>query len=259
MKTQVVIIGQQSLTHAQKAEMWAVYRGFYHYSEAYFMERINCNTHFSLYLYAGKIVGFTGLRIDKTRVNGRPQLLLYFGQTVICRAFRGQSLIQTTALLLVLKYWREWLTSNIWFWYDALSYKAYLASAKCAHEMYPSCRRPMTDLARQLRDFAGKTWYGEAYCPHSGTVAKPANVLNDTATQIAPEDLENPDVAFFAQINPRYAEGHGLLTFVPVSLANMGILLRRYWKRLSGSAKARISTRRVTDLQHFFKHKIISL
>lgn len=231
MKTQVVILGQQCLTHAQKAEMWAVYRGFYHYSEAYFMERISRNTHFSLYLHAGQIVGFTGLRIDKTRLNGRRQLLLYFGQTVIARAFRGQSLIQTTALLLVLKYWKAWVLSDVWFWYDALSYKAYLASAKCAHEMYPSCRRTMTGIARQVRDFAGKTWYGEAYCPRTGTVAKPANVLNDAAVHISPDDLDNPDVAFFARANPRYAEGYGLLTFVPVNMANMGVLFRRYWKR----------------------------
>lgn len=256
MKTQVVILGQHSLTHAQKAEMWAVYRGFYHYPEAYFMERISRNTHFSLYLHAGKIVGFTGLRIDKTRLNGRRQLLLYFGQTVISRAFRGQSLIQTTALMLVLKYWKDWLVSDVWFWYDALSYKAYLATAKCAKEIYPSRRCVMPDMARQLRDFAGKTWYGDAYCPHSGTVVKPANVLNDAAAHISPEDLNHPDVAFFAQANPKYAEGHGLLTFVPVTLANLGVLIRRYWKRLSGSAS--VSTGMITDLQHFFKHKIIS-
>lgn len=238
MKTQVVILRQQCLTLAQKAEMWAVYRGFYHYSEQYFMERIHRNTHFSLYLHGGKIVGFTGLRIDKTQVNDRRQLLLYFGQTVIGRAFRGQSLIQTTALLLVLKYWKAWLLSDVWFWYDALSYKAYLVSAHCAQEYYPSYRHPMTGMARQIRDFAGKTWYGDTYCPQSGTVAKPVNFLNDATVNIYPEDLDHPDVAFFAQANPKHAEGHGLLTLVPASKANLGVLIRRYWKRLWGSRKS---------------------
>ncbi|MCB0529914.1 MAG: hypothetical protein KDC61_20750 [Saprospiraceae bacterium] len=251
MKTKVVILGQQCLTHAQKAEMWDVYRGFYHYSESGFMERITRNTHFSLYLHEDRIVGFTGLRIDKTQVNGRSQLLMYFGQTVISRAFRGRSLIQTTALLLVLKYWKAWLTSDVWFWYDALSYKAYLASAKCAREIYPSRRCPMTEKARQVRDFAGKHWYGDTYCRQSGTVAKEVNFLNDTSVSIFPDDLHNPDVAFFAQANPRYAEGHGLLTFVPVSNANIGVLIRRYWNRFwhgrksgstAGKAKAKPGT-----------------
>lgn len=238
MKTQVVILRQQSLTHTQKAEMWSVYRGFYHYSEAYFMERIARNTHFSLYLHEDKIVGFTGLRIDQTRVNNRSQLLMYFGQTVISRAFRGQSLIQTTALMLVLKYWKAWLTSDVWFWYDALSYKAYLASANCASEIYPSWRQPMTAMARAVRDFAGKTWYGDTYCLQSGTVSKPSNLLNDAAVTIFPADLANPDVAYFAQASPRHADGHGLLTLVPLSKANMAILIRRYWKRLWGSRKS---------------------
>lgn len=89
MKTQVVLLEQQSLTHAQKAEMWSIYKGFYNYSEEHFMERIHRNTHFSLYLHDGKIVGFTGLRIDKTKVNGRRQWLMYLGQTVVTRQYRG--------------------------------------------------------------------------------------------------------------------------------------------------------------------------
>jgi len=243
MKTRIIILPQVQLRPAQKQAMWAIYQKCYNYTEARFMERLSTHSHVSLYLNAGKIIGFTGLRINKIRIEGRRHLLLYFGQTVILHEFRGQSLIQTTALKLVLKYWKNWLLHDVWFWYDALSYKAYLASAKCAHEMYPSCRRPITDTARQLRDFAGKTWYGDAYCPHTGTVTKSAYVLNDAAAHISPDDLNHPDVAFFARANPKHTDGHGLLTFVPVSKANLWVMVRRYWKRQRGTAKSEQKTK----------------
>lgn len=232
MKTQVIILQPTQLSPAQKQSMWAIYQQIYNYTEENFMVRITSHTHISLYLHAGEIIGFTGLRINRVQIEGRRHLLLYFGQTVILHAFRGQSLIQTTALKLVLKYWKDWVLHEVWFWYDALSYKAYLASAKCAQEVYPSHRCPITEKVKRVRDFAGKTWYGDTYCPQSGTVAKQINVLNDNATHIYQEDLSNPDVAFYAQANPKYAEGHGLLTIVPVSTANISVMIWRFWNRL---------------------------
>lgn len=232
MKTQVALLRQQSLTHAQKVEMWRVYKGFYHYSEPYFMERIHSNTHFSLYLHEGRIVGFTGLRVDKTRANGRRQLLIYLGQTVVARQYRGQSLLPVTCLLLALKYWKELLTSEVWCWYDALSYRAYLACAKCASDFYPARDTETPSAVRQLRDWVGKSRYGDAYCPRTGTVAKAVNYLNDTTVTIFDEDLYDPDVAFYARANPRHADGHGLLVFAPLNRRNVLDLMKRYFSRL---------------------------
>jgi len=237
MKTQVVIIGQQCLTLAQKAEMWSVYKCFYHYSEQYFMERIPQNTHFSLYLHNGKIVGFTGLRIDKTKANGRRQWMMYLGQTVVTRQYRGQSLLPTTVLLLAMKYWKELLTSDAWCWYDALSYKAYLACAKCVPDCYPSHRTETPLHVQQVRDFVGKARYGDAYCAQTGTVAKEVNYLNDASVNVFDEDLQDPDVAFFAQANPHYAAGHGLLVLAPFNRRNVFNLAVRYFGRLVNGRK----------------------
>lgn len=35
MKVNVVIVAQQCLSYAQKEEMWAVYKNYYHYSRSY--------------------------------------------------------------------------------------------------------------------------------------------------------------------------------------------------------------------------------
>lgn len=138
---------------------------------------------------------------------------------------------------MALKYWKELLTSDAWCWYDALSYKAYLACAKCAADYYPSRRAETPAHVREMRDLVGKTRYGDAYCSRTGTVAKEINYLNDATVNIFEEDLKDPDVAFFAQANPCHSDGHGLLVFAPLNRKNVFNLVRRYLSCLSGGRK----------------------
>ncbi|MEZ4953980.1 MAG: hypothetical protein R2825_10440 [Saprospiraceae bacterium] len=227
MKTLVTIVKQQALTEAQKEEMWHVYKHYYHYSKIYFMERINQNTHFSLYLNNGKIGGFTGLRINTFKVGNRAQFLIYFGQTVISYQLRGQSLIPTTCFKLIVKYWKELLNSLAWFWYDALSYKAYLVSAKTAAEYYPTYKCPIPNQVKILMDKVGQYYYAENYQPDSGIVKKAINYLKDATVKIYESDLKDADIAFYARANPGHEQGHGLLTFSPINWENILMIAKR--------------------------------
>lgn len=227
MKIDVVLVSQQSLSCAQKEEMWTIYHGYYHYSRSYFMERLERNTHFSLYLKEGKIGGFTGLRINQFKMDGSRKLLIYFGQTVITYAFRGQSLIPTTGIHLLKKFWKELLTHDAWFWFDALSYKAYLVPAKALKNFYPSAHENIPLEVEKLRNTVGEKYYGKNYCPQSGTVKKENNVLNDATVKIYKDDLMDVDIAFFAKVNPNHGQGHGLLTFAPINWANIRKLVVR--------------------------------
>ena len=230
----VKIIKQEDLTAAQKGEMWRVYKNYYYYSRSYFMKRLPQNTHFSLYLNNGKIGGFTGLRINKFRVGKRNHFLIYFGQTVISYHLRGQSLIPTTGIKLLMKYWKELLTFNSWFWFDALSYKAYLVPAKALSEYFPCYYRETPQQTKSLMDTVGSYYYADSYCPHTGTVRKQANYINDMTTKIYKDDLKDKAIAFFAKANPGYDKGQGLLTIAPINLVNIKRLIKRFVKRNLG-------------------------
>ena len=231
MKTKVVIIEQRVLSHSQKEEMWGIYKNYYHYSRAYFMERMKKSTHFSLYLNDGKIGGFTGLRINNFKACRKNNLLIYFGQTVIAHELRGKSLIPVTGFKLILKYWKTLLTSEAWFWYDALSYKAYLVSAKTLTEYYPSCHLKTPIKTKVLMDTVGRHYYADNYCPKTGTVSKASNYLNDATVNIFENDLKDREIAFFAKANPGYKLGHGLLTFAPINWTNIKLLANRFLKK----------------------------
>lgn len=216
------------------AEMWAVYQPFYHYTEASFRQRIDRNTHYALYRQDGRIVGFTGLRIQNIDLANEKFLTIYFGQTVVINQVRGQGLINRTGLLLMTRFWRSILTRKVVFWADALTYRAYLVFAKNLVECYPRIEETITPRMRNLRDHLGYTNYDDRYCPLSGTVAKDAFLVSDPQMLIAEEKLTDPDIHYFAQANPDYDTGSGLLTLAPLTWANLTCMMKKaYAKRKS--------------------------
>jgi hypothetical protein len=209
------------------AEMWSVYQPFYHYSETSFRERIDRNTHYALYRQNGRIVGFTGLRIQKIDLANEKFLTVYFGQTVVTNQVRGCGLINRTGLLIIAKFWSSFLSRKVVFWADALTYRAYLVFAKNLQECYPRRDQLLPLNMRKLRDHLGYTNYGDRYCPMTGTVAKDHFLVNDPQMIIAEEKLRDPDVYLFAQANPNYLQGSGLLTMGPSTWSNLAFMVKK--------------------------------
>lgn len=238
MKIQVLIKNNDLSTNT-KEEMWSIYQKYYHYSREAFMNRIHRNNYYSFYYHQDKIVGFTGLKIDKLAFNGEKQLMIYFGQTIIEREFRGKSLIPVTAAKLCIKFLRSLMTSKVYFWYDALTYKAYLVAAKTVSEYYPSRTNKMTKEVKQLMDYIGEKHYGDKYDACSGTVMKDTQLVNDASVNIQLKDYGDEDINFYMQANPNHHVGHGLLTFAPASLKTVGTLLKRYIYKSLGIQQGR--------------------
>ena len=209
-------------------EMWNIYAPYYHYSAESFRARIQKNTHYALYWRGSKLVGFTGLRIQKTKIEGKRFLTVYFGQTVVTDGVRGKGLINQTGLKIVALFWRSFLTRRVVFWADALTYRAYLVFAKNLIDCYPAAGQMLSRQMRRLRDFLGQTNYGERYCTTTGTVSKDSFLVRDPQMLIRPEKLRDPDIAFFAQANPTYEDGSGLLTMGPATLRNLWYMFNKY-------------------------------
>lgn len=234
-----VTITTNELSRETKDQMWAVYQGYYHYSREYFMQRIRRNNYFSFYKADGRIIGFTGLRINRTEVCGKECLLVYFGQTAIDRDYRGNSLIPRTATKLFLRYWKDLIAGRIYVWADSLTYKAYLVFAKTLREYYPNYKARMPEHVGQLIDFIGREYYEETFCPETGTVRKETVFVNDTTTMIDVRQETDPDVLFYHRANPEYINGHGLITMAPMHLPNyLQVLAKcagKWWKNMTGA------------------------
>lgn len=219
---------RNDFTEQTREEMWQLYRHYYHYSREAFMQRIHKNNYYSLYTCGGRLVGFTGLRIHRMRSHSGRKLLIYYGQTVIDSAYRGQSLIPRTGAQLCMRFAWDLMTSRVFFWADCLTYKAYLVFAKTVDEYYPSYRQTNPREVQEIIDRIGMMNYHDTYCPETGTVRKDKVLVNDTTLLIPPEDAADPDISFFQQANPKYREGHGLITLTPMNKRNVFKLFNRF-------------------------------
>ena len=216
-----------NFSEAIKEEMWSVYKNYYHYTKESFLARIEKNNYYSFYTRNGKIVGFTGLRISRAVIDGKKQLFIYFGQTVIDAGHRGKSLIPATGARLYLKFWREILSSDTYFWADALTYKAYLVFAKSLEEFYPNQQAENPEHIQKVIDHIGQENYGASYNIGLGTVCKDEILVNDPCVHIPLKYQNDPDIRFYTQANPGYTEGHGLITLAPLSGTNFMRLANR--------------------------------
>ncbi|MDP5171255.1 MAG: hypothetical protein NWR72_13505, partial [Bacteroidia bacterium] len=158
-----VSITPNQLTESQIATMWQIYQKYYQYTQESFVARTSQSTHFAFYHDGEELVGFTGLRLNESQIGGKPHAFIYFGQTVLEKAYRGRSLLQATGTKLVLKYARFLLTGKVFWWCDALTYRSYLAFARSVSEYYPSRHNPLPPQIREVFDHLGETYYADTY------------------------------------------------------------------------------------------------
>ncbi|MEM7512393.1 MAG: hypothetical protein AAF388_15770 [Bacteroidota bacterium] len=233
-KKLTVTLHDYLLPESTKEQMWEVYKQYYTYSYEEFMKRIPTNDLYSFYLHEGRIVGFTGLRVDRAYVQGQKQFLIYFGQTVIENQYRGKSLIPVTGFKLCCKYWREFVSGKVFMYADALTYKAYLVFAKTVGEMYPSYKRPNSPLVNGIFDLIGNTYYRGTFNEENRTIRKDRMLVDDNKTCTPTNYMEDADIRFYMESNPLWQSGHGLLTIAPMNLKNLKTLTVRIAKKMMG-------------------------
>ncbi len=108
-----VSITTSELDATTKDAMWALYQPFYYYSKGSFMKRFERHTHYALYYRNDRLVGFTGLRIEKIATESIPSMTIYFGQTIVAPGARGRGLIVRTGLVLLQQYWKDLLQAKV--------------------------------------------------------------------------------------------------------------------------------------------------
>ncbi|MEO1260495.1 MAG: hypothetical protein AAFZ15_16990 [Bacteroidota bacterium] len=259
MKTSIKFLPINKINNSLKNNMWDIYKKYYSYSETYFKQRITKNTHFAFFYEGKQLVGFTGLRINKIKVANKKTLLLYFGQAVIETKYRSKNLLARMSIIIGRKYFWDLLFSDGYCWCDTISFKSYLFFAKSMAEFYPTYREE-TPIKEELVIFnIGETFYPDSFSPMSGTVKKEKNYVNDPAAIITKRHLSSPDINFYATANPGYAQGHGLITIVPMSIKNLMHLVRKSIKKQILRKKRKLALRSALPFKWNYRVKLQEL
>lgn len=215
----------QDLSAAKLQELWDIYSPHHNTERAEFEARITQKMDFVTCYQnkkTGELLGMTAVRMDTvTLSDGTKVYTVYSGMSYISPACRGMRLLPRTLARYGTRLKLRHPFGNVWLWSDAISYKPYVLSARSARTLYPSRNTETPPRVKEFMDWVGTKYYGTQYNAKMGTVRKAFNRLKDHVAPITEKELADPDIRFFAERNPGYQNGDGLLNVIPLSWGNM--------------------------------------
>jgi hypothetical protein len=217
------IVARQALDEATRDAMWACFAETYTDVErARFEHDLDAKSHVILLIDArdGAVRGFSTQRLFDVVVGGRTVQVLYSGDTVLARAYWGQTALQRAFLRLGLRAALQRPFTPTYWYLISKGYKTYLLLARNFPEHWPRYDRPTPPWQAALLDHLGTTQFGDSWDARTGVLQHPAPLgrLRDDVAPVEPELLEHPDVRFFSEQNPGHALGDELCCLGHVGL-----------------------------------------
>lgn len=231
-----------TLDTATRAAMWALYRAYYaRADEPRFFADLDDKREVILVRDAADhtLQGFTTLVSYPHVVDGRRVRVLFSGDTIIAAPYQGQTALQRAfvryLMRLVVRHPRE----PVYWFLISKGYKTYLLLSRNFLEYWPRHDRPTPPHALAMLTSLARARFGDAYRPDTGIVRfePPGPRLEEWVAPLAPSALAHPDVRFFVERNPGWAEGDELCCVGRVDLA-MGLnYVRRLLRRTLGRTR----------------------
>lgn len=174
----------------------------------------------------GHLQGFSTLMLLQTVVTGRPVVAFFSGDTVVDRAYWGETLLSRLWALHVFgladRIRRNQPETQVYWFLISSGYKTYRFLSTFFREFYPVYDRPLPLAIRQTRDALALLKFGMAYQPERGVVRLPgATPLRQGVADITEQQLSDPHVAFFVAANPGHVDGDELACLAEIGPANL--------------------------------------
>lgn len=221
-------------------EMWQLTCRFYQAERAYVEAKLRGHDRLALFRSDadGSLIGMAAIQVEPMEFGGRKLLVIFTSHAIMDERYRGQNLIQRAGVHTWLRsLLRHPLRRKLWT-FDTFSYKSYLMLARNLVEFWPRHDRATPAWEAAFMQHYGQLKYGDAW--HGAVVERsPQKRLLPQTAAWTPELLQDPNLAFYARMNPGHAEGDMMLCLVPLSFGNWwGIVshaVRRGLRRRAGS------------------------
>jgi hypothetical protein len=198
-----------------------------------------------------QIQGFSTLVKLKKRIGGRNVRAIFSGDTIVEKRFWGQTALAKEFLRYL---WVEKLRrpfAPLYWLLISKGYKAYLLMANNFGEHYPRFERPTPKSRQRILDVFCTRLYPGRYDRESGVIRfeRAPSRLKEGVAPIGERLLrENPRVAHFQKLNPRWRDGEELACIARMTLLMplLHSLKRRFKKR---SPRASLEAEPTASLQ----------
>lgn len=203
------------LTDAEIDAMWELFSRFYADVTRDLFAKDLAPKHHVIWLStrSGELAGFSTLEVMRCSLGGRRIVALYSGDTIVDARFWGQRALHRAfyGYAMALKL-RHPLTPVYWFLITK-GYKTYLLLTRNFPEHWPRHDRPTPEWQQALLDELATRRFGTDYERERGLLRHAGRGLGRLSESVAPIDAqlaEDPDVRFFLERNPRWADGDEL-------------------------------------------------
>jgi hypothetical protein len=175
---------------------------------------------------SGCIQGFSTLMRMTMAIDGKELVAFFSGDTIIDRQYWGETVLSRVWGQTVFAEADRIVTqrpeTSVYWFLICSGYKTWRFLPVFFRAFYPNPGGPTPPRVQRILDTLGASKFGAEYLPNLGIVRfHRATPLLPGVADITEERLRDPHVAFFARMNPGYAEGDELACLAELSRANL--------------------------------------
>jgi hypothetical protein len=215
---------RRSLGAADAAAMYALYHASYEATSRARFERDLAGKDHVIELREGDVLrGFSTLEVLRLDVAGGPCNVLFSGDTVIERDFWGEHTLALAFCEFAGRLKAAQPQVPLYWFLISKGYRTYRYLSVYARRYFPHHGEPTPPAEQRLLDAMARHKFREAYDPAAGLVRFPQSQghLRDALSGVRDGLLERPEVRFFLERNPRYAQGEELACMTELAAANL--------------------------------------
>lgn len=218
------------LSAADREEMFALFTRYYDRVERPVFEADLAGKQRLIRMFdqEGRLAGFSTIQLIEGHEAGRRTLTLFSGDTVVDRDCWGQKWLQRafSRELLRLRLRHPW--RRLYWFLISKGYKTYLLMRN-NFTMYPNHERPTPPAVQATLERVARLKFGARYDPARGVVAFPAGTaVKPEVADVPALDAASPDVRFFLEKNPGWADGDELCCLAEIRLGEMVLAALKY-------------------------------
>jgi hypothetical protein len=175
---------------------------------------------------SGRIEGFTTFMRMTPRVDGRKLVVFFSGDTIVGREYWGETMLARswgqTVFAEAVRIAGDRPDMRVYWFLICSGYKTWRFLPVFFREFYPNPDGPTPPYFQRLLDTLGTRKFGDQYQRGSGIVRfHHATPLRRGIAEVTRERLRDPQVAFFARMNPGHVNGDELACVAELSPSNL--------------------------------------
>jgi hypothetical protein len=175
---------------------------------------------------SGRIQGFSTLMRMTASIDEKEVVAFFSGDTIIDREYWGETVLSRlwsqTVFAEAERVVAERPAAAIYWFLICSGYKTWRFLPVFFREFYPNACGPTPPHLQRILDTLGARKFGDQYLPETGIVRlRAATPLRRGIATVTDERLRDPQVAFFARMNPGHARGDELACLTELSRANL--------------------------------------